>query len=464
MADIAGFPYYRVEFDKSAKLIDAAQATAVLDAVAPGAGFTDLFVVSHGWNNDMNDAQDLYRRLFEAFRGVLTDGAVPGVAGRAFAVLGVFWPSKKFADEEVIPGGAASVGAAAGGAKPVLPGAALERQLDRLKGVFDHANADQLIEQAKVLVARLEDSPEAQRQFADLLRQLPGRSAGTKEDASDEFFTRSGDDLLKRLSAPPTPAVPGVPLRLGGAGGGAAGGPGRGGAPGTMPGRPGSVGQAAGIGDWFSGVKAGALNMLNFTTYYQMKERAGTIGAGPVNELLGRVRTRNPALRIHLIGHSFGGRLVTAAAAGPQTFGPSSMTLLQAAFSHNGFSSDYDGRGAAGFFRVVVQEGRVSGPILISHSDKDRAVGVAYPLASRINGEQAAALGDANDRYGGIGRNGAVHTTEAAPGTLLKVRAPGYSFARGRLYNLNADATIGGHSDICKAEVAYAVLTAVAGT
>jgi hypothetical protein len=183
-----------------------------------------------------------------------------------------------------------------------------------------------------------------------------------------------------------------------------------------------------------------------------------------VNELLGRIRAKNASVRIHLIGHSFGGRLVTAAAAGPQKFAPSTMTLLQAAFSHNGFSANYDGKGSAGFFRTVVQEGRVNGPILISHSDKDRAVGTAYPLASRINGEQAAALGDASDRYGGIGRNGAVHTREAVAGTLLKLRATGYNFVRGQLYNLNADASIGDHSDICKPEVAYAVLTAVAGT
>jgi hypothetical protein len=139
------------------------------------------------------------------------------------------------------------------------------------------------------------------------------------------------------------------------------------------------------------------------------------------------------------------------------------MTLLQAAFSHNGFSGDYDGKGSAGFFRKVVAEGRVNGPVLISHSDKDTAVGIAYPLASRINGEQAAALGDANDTYGGIGRNGAVRTSEAVKGKLLNAGAPGYGFGKGNLYNLNADACISGHSDICKPEVAYAVLTAVAG-
>jgi hypothetical protein len=463
MANIAGFPYYRVEFDKVARLVDPTQAKAVKDAVASAAELTDLFVVSHGWNNDMNDAHALYTRLFDQFRDMVNAAVLPGMAGRTFAVLGIFWPSKKFADEEVIPGGAASLGpAAAAGGKPALPAAALERQLDRLRGVFDHPTADELIDRAKALVPSLENSPTAQAQFADIIRQLPNRREGTKEDASDEFFIRKGDDLLKRL-ATPAAAPPASPGGRGGTAGGAAGGPGIG-APIAMPARPGTVGQAAGVGDWFSGIRAGALNLLNYTTYYQMKERAGLIGGGPVNALLSEIRAKNPVLRIHLIGHSFGGRLVTAAAAGPEKFAPSTMTLLQAAFSHNGFSADYDDKGSSGFFRNVVAEGRVHGPVLISHSDKDLAVGTAYPLASRINSEQAAALGDAGDRYGGIGRNGAVKTDEAMIGTLLPPRTAGYAFAKGKLYNLNADACIGGHSDICKPEVAYAVLTAVAGT
>ena len=56
--------------------------------------------------------------------------------------------------------------------------------------------------------------------------------------------------------------------------------------------------------------------MLNFATYYQMKERAGTVGAGGLNPLLRELRAAAPDLRIHLVGHSFGGRLVTAAALG----------------------------------------------------------------------------------------------------------------------------------------------------
>lgn len=57
-------------------------------------------------------------------------------------------------------------------------------------------------------------------------------------------------------------------------------------------------------------------------------------------------------------------------------------------------------------------ERRVNGSIVITHTKNDLAVGVAYPLASRIARDNADALGDQIDPYGGMGRNGAQHTPE----------------------------------------------------
>jgi hypothetical protein len=44
--------------------------------------------------------------------------------------------------------------------------------------------------------------------------------------------------------------------------------------------------------------------------------------------------------------------------------------------------------------------------MLITRTRNDKAVGIAYPIASRINGVTAAALGDANDSER---RNSLVH-------------------------------------------------------
>ena len=197
-----------------------------------------------------------------------------------------------------------------------------------------------------------------------------------------------------------------------------------------------------------------------------MKQRAGTVGKTGLNLLLQQIRTQHPALKLHLMGHSFGGRLVTAAALGTGQIPPlkiETLSLLQAAFSHYGFADNFEGN-KDGLFRKVVENKDVSGAILITHTKNDKAVGIAYPIASALAQDNASALGDENDRYGGIGRNGAQKTPEAIKGlSLLSVGQP-YQFQAGKLHNLQADSFIKDHGDICKQEVAYAILTAVAMT
>ena len=173
------------------------------------------------------------------------------------------------------------------------------------------------------------------------------------------------------------------------------------------------TGGAAGIVSFFKGFAGSALNVLNYTTYYEMKTRAGTVGNNGVAPLIDELAKGVPPRTFDLIGHSFGGRVVTAAAADSETDKIKSLALLQAAFSHNGFSQK-------GFFRGVIENGRVHGPIVITHTKNDDAVGRAYPIASRLSGDKTAALGDKNDdrrRHGpkwrakngrqGIGQEGA---------------------------------------------------------
>jgi hypothetical protein len=137
--------------------------------------------------------------------------------------------------------------------------------------------------------------------------------------------------------------------------------------------------------------------------------------------------------------------------------------LLQAAFSHYGFADDWE-PGKDGLFRPVVLTHRISGPTIITHTQNDKAVGIAYAIASRIAGQVAAAIGDKTDKYGGLGRNGAQKTPEAVDQELLAAGASGYDLRAGRLHNLLADAFVDSHSDIDGREVAYGVLSAVAAT
>ena len=163
-----------------------------------------------------------------------------------------------------------------------------------------------------------------------------------------------------------------------------------------------TVGGAAGFFDVLSGAANAVTSLLNHTTYFEMKKRAGTVGKNGVAPLIDQLAAGEKLKKIHLVGHSFGCRVVSATAANSTTHKLRSLSLLQAAFSHYGFS-----KVRGGFFRSVIDGQRVSGPTLITHTKNDRAVGLAYPAASRINGDKASAFGDANDDFGGMGSNGA---------------------------------------------------------
>ena len=439
MQTVGGFPYFEVEFTKDGAVSDAAQVTALHDFVLQGAP-VDLLTISHGWNNDMADARDLYARFLTSVRAVLDKHLVPAASTRSFAVMAVLWPSKKFADEELIPSGAAALGSA-------VSSKFVQQQLDQLEAALQSPDRAPTIARARALVPALENSPKAQEDFANLVRSVLPATDAEPDDASTDFFNRNGKELMDRLAKP---TMAGAPAAVAG-----------GAASISMSGPGGPA--AAGLGQTFSGILSAARNLLNYSTYYLMKERAGVVGRRGVNGVLRQLKAARPELRIHLIGHSFGGRLVTATADGPtgqSSVGFDTLMLLQAAFSHNGFGEKFDGTRDGGF-RAVVTDHKIRGPILVTHSIRDRAVGIAYPLASRVSGQDAAALGDENDRFGGIGRNGAQHTPERVVGTLHAVGTP-YTFSPGKIFNLNADSLIAEHSDICHAEVAFALLTAVA--
>jgi hypothetical protein len=442
-----GFPYFEVQFTKEGEVFDSKEVRAGSQLLSHE-GTTDLLVISHGWNNDMNNARSMYKTFFKRFREAF-DNAPSDLKSRKYAVMAVLWPSKKFADEELIASGAASAGSA-------ITEEAIKDQLRTLKEAVDDPEADKALDEAIALVDELEDRQEAREKFVDLIRSVLPESAATPEDASEQFFELPPEEVFGRLSTPVLPTGA-LPVGAGGASssGGAAGG----------MGGLGPAGGAAGLGSFFGGIKAGALNLANYATYYKMKQRAGEVGSNGVYDTLRTFKSSFPNLRLHLIGHSFGGRLVTAAIAGPRSkpaLMVNSLSLLQAAFSHYGFAKDYEGS-ADGLFRSVVLNRRVSGPIVITHTRNDKAVGLAYPIAARLSKVVASALGDKDSLYGGMGSNGAQKTPEAVDGSLLSATGT-YSFTAGKIYNVRSDDFIADHSDICSKEVSHAVLSAIART
>jgi len=415
------------------------------DVTLPGAT-KQVFVFSHGWNNDANDARNLYGAFFRNFEKI-GQARFNLTAVEPFAVVGVFWPSKKFSEGLAVfgggdPGGAASIGGRAEGETKVIS------KLEEMKSLFTSDRERKLLNDAIGLVGELNDKATARAEFVQKIRSLLDPSAADREDASTTFFESEPDELMESLKLKiktstndrteedaATAALPSGPPKL-------------------------ALDDVVAAENVLSGFFNSALNLLNYTTYFEMKTRAGTIGKSGIAPFLDRL---SPSIEaIHLIGHSFGGRVVTAAAANSTTPRIRSMTLLQAAFSHNGFSKKKNG-----FFRAVVEQKRVNGPILVTHSILDRAVGVAYPLASRINQDDRLALGDKNDRFGAIGRNGAqemeVMEVDNAETMLRPATDPqSYQFKQPIIYNLNGDTLITGHGDVTNEAIVSAVLSAVA--
>jgi len=430
--DLSGIPYAELRADRDARLVDPSEVDRLLSTLA-SVGATDLVVLSHGWNNDEAEARRFYAAL--AARMVEVRPRVAGLAraDRRLALLGVLWPSKKFAESELIPGGAAAVPAGPSDAE-------LRRELAALADLVGRpVPADAL-----AAVSHVDERASARRALADAVRELVEPAIDPDdEETPPKLFAVDGEELYQRF-ARPTLVLP--PRRATG---------------GAADVRAAATGGAAGF-RLLGGLRNAARNLLNFGTYYAMKDRAGRIGFEAVAPVLGRLARDRSGVRLHLAGHSFGGRVVAAAATGAG--GPSvpiaSLTLLQAAFSHYGFASGWE-PGRDGLFRRCLGSGRVGGPVLVTHTGNDKAVGIAYALASRAAGQVAAAVGDAQDRYGGIGRNGAQKTPEAVQRELLDVGAD-YRLAPGKVHNLLADRFVSGHSDVTDPQVAYALLTGVA--
>jgi hypothetical protein len=423
---------WEVEFTKDGRVFDEDQVDALLQGLS---GATDLLVLAHGWNNDRAEATHLYDELL----GSLEEVGLPDTGpGSETAVMRVLWPSKKFTLESLMPGGGAASATSQSDAALLEALTNLKQDPYRLGEVREDTTRAALVDRALEVVPELESSLDAQREYVQQMRALLDPGLASEDDASREFFELDPGHVFAAFSQP----VAVLPRADGG------------GATGV------SSGGAASLGDLIDGAKAGARRLANFATYYSMKMRASIVGAGGVASVLRQCRRENPNVSLHLVGHSFGGRLVTAAASTlPPRGTRSSLVLLQAAFSHNGLATEYDGK-HDGAYRTVLSDARVSGPVVITHTKNDQAVGVAYPLASRIARDRSSAVGDQDDPYGGMGRNGAQHTPEIDRAeTVLHEAGAGvsYAFKAGKVFNLLADKTISNHSDVRSRSVALAL-------
>ncbi|MFJ5153016.1 serine-threonine protein kinase [Streptomyces sp. NPDC088353] len=430
--DISVAPYWELTFDADGD-VDGAERDRLLAGVEQRA-VRDLIVFAHGWNNDRSGATRLYSGFFEP---------VPRLAPAArIGYVGVVWPSMRFCDEPV-PGFPRSTAAG-----PV-PSAALDK--DTRKALRDTFPGRASVVDA---LARMLDGPArepaALEEFGRLVRRLaedvsPGPWARFAADTVTEGVPQRAPAMFARPAAEVCAEFADALAGLGDPGGQR---------PFTLP------------NPW-----DGAKELLRQATYYTMKRRAGTVGERGLGPVVGRLARAAPGVRVHLVGHSFGGRLVSFALSGlPEGVRTvKSVTLLQGAFSHYAFAPRLPGDPRAGGV-LRGRERRVDGPLVCCHSRFDTALGTLYPLASRMADDDRSVLGlDVGAllraAWGAMGHDG----VQAVPGTRACTLSAALAapFPASGCVNVDAAEVVrrggppaGAHSDIVHPELARVVLAA----
>jgi hypothetical protein len=402
---------YLLRYEADGSLISHEAQAGFVEALA---GSTDVFFFSHGWNNSFDAAAASYRRFI---KGYASQGTGPGENDKPLLV-GVVWPSSSFTmpweDGPFIAGAPADVERESG----VRQVAAESLDPDQAQRLNDLLSRQETLEPAEA-----RDAAELMISFLPDVDPEEGGARPTVEEVLAAWAQLDGGSV-------PAPADPDdfgeiQPDQ-------------------QSPEDPEAAGFLKNLDP---------RNLLRMGTVWMMKDRAGKVGARGASPLVRRI-LQEPHLRLHLVGHSFGARLMLSAAAfAPLPRKVRSVLLLQPAVNRWCFAEDVVGTGRVGGYNAVLD--RVELPVLASMSSHDLALRQAFHLAVRgssLGEPNIAALGD-TDRYGALGGYGPAGLAPAA--VRQPVRRPGtrYQLA-GRIIpidgggDIDGKPAIGGHSDI----------------
>jgi hypothetical protein len=411
-------PFYVLPFDKRGICEAPATRSRLLEDAATGR-YTDIFVFSHGWNNDWPGAVKSYRRFIDGFMTMVQERQLALPARFRPLLVGIHWPSAAltFGDEK-----APSMAAETDEALDL----AVSAETDRVRDLAEALPADAaarfyaLLQQPRLSMAEVQE-------LAQLAAPL---YAATDDELADDAALTS-ESVAAAWSALADPAA--RPFGEFGVAGGGIVGP----------------GAAADIGQYLD-----PRLIVRGLTVYQMKDRAGAVGAHGVGPLLRDLLAASNA-RVHGAGHSYGCRVLLSAICFGEKWPRAlhSLLLMQGALSHLAFAADVTGQERPGGYRRALD--RVFRPILCTFSQHDAALHRFFHLILRRDkdlGEmKIAAAGEPPSRYAALGGYGPRGSGEQLIGVLDAA-----AIDTGARYDLNslipivgidATPTIGGHSD-----------------
>lgn len=399
-ADGTKVPWNAVQFDKSgASESPVTQARLVAQA---SEGITDCFVFSHGWNNDWDRALALYEDFITGYLALKNQYGLE--LDRPFRplLIGIFWPSTSL----VMPW---EQGPDIAAAEPGASSTPEQEDLDALGELLDDQDRARLGELAELdRDLHREEAEAVARMLAPLIGgedEVDDREGPTEAELAELFYAPPAEDDYDDSGLYGT-FVP-------------------------------------------TGKVGGALrDALRMTTVRIMKDRAGVVGANGVGPLVRDLAAAGDNVRVHLVGHSYGCKVVLSAMAATDTT-VESMLLLQPAVSRLCFAQD-TGAGRPGGYRVVLD--RVHQPILITFSDNDIPLRKFFHLALRREedlGEVTIAAGEPS-RYAALGGYGPGGCGAECETVDMKAANDWYRLDRDdvELVALRGDDYIDGHGDV----------------
>ena len=431
-------PLYLLRFDKSGLLQSPQTAALVLEAAA---GATDVFWFSHGWNTIYARALAGYRNFADGFIAQRKEFDLPVPHPYRPILVGVVWPSTSL----VLPWEKG----------PVIAGDLPDPQAQR-----------ELEEMQDFVLDSMDDSAAAA--FTELVDGSTGLDEPTARVAADLLLRAmdGGSDDETGAKPPEVDALMAAWRAVEQAG-----------QP-FVPDDPDDFGDDSPMSAPIAGPAAAGLevldprNLVRVGTLWKMKARAGLVGVNGVGPLLRQV-LQTSAARLHLIGHSFGARVLLAGMAADAPVRPArSMLLLQPAVNRWCFAPVVDSTGVPGGYLPVLN--RVERPILATFSAKDVPLHELFHLAVRgghVGEPNIAAVGD-TDLYGalggygpaGLGALGAVQSALPPGGQRYDLSGASRVLAIDGGVLLDGAPAIGGHGDISSPVTWWALHTLAAPT
>ncbi|KHS70957.1 hypothetical protein RC77_05435 [Pectobacterium brasiliense] len=424
-------PFYILQFKKNGDLLPKSKEK-LHEIINRSKQFSDIFLFSHGWNNDWEWANKRYRAFFKAFTDLRTKHNLEMSADYNPLLIGVFWPSTALVFGERERGPMKTNIAKADASDSEAEETEYQKCLDEIASLLDATDQQTL----RKLVQDERLGEDAALELASLASKI-----SFDNEAEDDTTQYADANQIHQgwLHDHKTNVLPDIKAR-------------------HLMGK-----QDKDTASILS--KLDPRRVIRLLTVALMKDRAGVVGYHGVGPVLQALLNQSQA-RLHLIGHSYGAKVVLSAlsATKPSSRKVHSALLLQPAISYLAFANSLpDNTGKKEGYNNLLT--RVEAPIFATFSSHDFALHKVFHWALRrntdygeIDTQSKNIPPDIPSRYAALGGYGPRMSNE----NLITLESPGTSYTLGtgvRVFGLNGSSNkkIDDHGAVISEHTAWAL-------